>query len=447
MTDVLDLLGIGFGPAGISVAAAIGDAEESLAAQDSRLQTLFLERAPSAAWQPHMLLPGTDIQHHYLRDFASPRNPRSRYSFTNFLVETDRFFPFTLMGGYVSRTEWSQYVEWTAAHFRDAVRYNTDVLRVTPVVDGDRVTAARVRSVDTVTGREQEHLARGLAVSIGHQPYVPPLFEPHLGRRMFHSSQYQPGLVALPIGHRPRFAVVGAGQTAGEVFLHLAGAYPEAEIFSLARNSGFRMYNLGHFSNEAYFPAETDYFYALDHDQRAAAFSEVYSTNYAAVDPDVSTGMYRLVYEDRITGRNRLHMRKRTAVTGCDVSGGRVRLGLREVNTGAAEHLDVDAVILCTGYTEPRFPEMLEQFRPYIGFDRHGDPEVSRSYRLAAVPGNEVAVYLNGITEWRHGINSATSFSTMACKAGLIVGDLTATRGDGLVAVNASPRPARRDPS
>jgi L-ornithine N5-oxygenase len=435
---VVDLFGIGFGPAAIAVGTAIADEFDQLPPDAARLTTAFVERADSSAWQPNMLLAGTDIQHHFLRDYATPRNPCSRFTFPSYLVDTGRFFPFTLMGGYVSRHEWSEYTGWVARRLSLPVRYGTEVVLASPVTRQGRVVAARMLCRDLATGERSEHLARNVLVSTGHQPFVPELFAPHLGARVFHSHEFLSRISAVPADRLRRIAVIGAGQNAGEIILELAGMLPQAQIVSLARNSGFRMYNLGHFSNEAYFPAETDYFYALDHDQRQKVFAELHSTNYASVDPDLSTALYRAVYEDRHWGRGRLDMRKRTAVDTCAAApGGGYRLGTREVNTGASGDLDVDLVVLCTGYREPRLPAVLEPFAGYVEHDQHGDPVVTRAFRLDVPPACEVGLYLNGLTEWRHGINSATSFSTMAVKGGEILADLQARR-----AAAAGPRPA-----
>jgi len=420
---VIDLLGIGFGPAAIAVATAIEDGIEFLPTDTPRLSTQFVERAPNAAWQPNMLLPETDIQHHFLRDYATPRNPRSRFTFPSYLLDTGRFYPFTLMGGYVSRHEWSEYTQWVADQITLPVRYHTEVTEVTPVLREGTVVAARVTGTDSGSGAPCSYLARNVLVSVGHAPYVPELFAPYVGDRVFHSSEYLPRMAAA--GRLERIAVIGAGQNAGEIILHLAGALPNAQIHSLARNSGFRMYNLGHFSNEAYFPAETDYFYALDTEQRRRVFGEVHSTNYASVDPDLSTALYKAVYEDQHWGGRRLHLRKRTAIDACNLApGGGYRLVLREVNTAEHDELDVDMIILCTGFREPKLPAMLDAFAEYVDRDEAGDPVVSRAFRLGVTPDCAVGVYLNGITEWRHGINSATSFSTMAVKAAEILRDV-----------------------
>jgi L-ornithine N5-oxygenase len=236
-----------------------------------------------------------------------------------------------------------------------------------------------------------------------------------------------PRAAALDGTEPSRIAVIGAGQTAGEIFLHLAQLFPNAQLYSLARNSGIRLYELGHFSNEAYFPEETEYFYALDADRRRRVFAEQRATNYAAVDPDLSTAWYRAVYDDKFFGPGRLHMRKRTAVESMTSNSAGVRLDLREVYLGTPEELDVDVVVLCTGYREPKLPAALTPMAPFIPLEEDGCPEVSKAHRVRTTPGCEVGIYLNGITEWRHGINSATSFSTLALRAERIAEDLQAT--------------------
>ena len=420
----------GFGPAGISLAVAAVDHDEAQPSGVPDLDAVFLERAADSAWQPNMMLPGTDIQHHFLRDFATPRDPRSRFTFPNYLVSTGRFYPFTLLGGYACRREWSAYVEWAARETGRPVEYHREVVEVRPVPEPDgRVRSVEVVSVDPRDGSRHCHRGRNLAICTGHQPHVPELFRAALGERVFHAQELLPRLALLPDGPL-RVAVIGAGQSAGEILLHLAAAHPENELHALTRNAGFRMYELGHFSNEAYFPQETDYFYGLNSSRREQVFAEARATNYAAVDPEVSTALYQSVYDDRLTGRNRWHIHRRTEVTGVTVHHGPdgrasgVNLQLTEVNTGAVEALEVDAVALSTGFSEPRIPQVLQHVQEYLITDDAGDPAVTRSYRVETRTDFEAGLYLNGVTEWRHGISSATSFSVMAIKADTIHRDL-----------------------
>ncbi|MHC6627527.1 SidA/IucD/PvdA family monooxygenase [Streptomyces globosus] len=425
-TAVQDLVVAGFGPSGIALAAAVEDHDD--AAGGPPLAARYLEKAADSAWQPNLVLPGTDIQHHFLRDFATPRDARSRFTFPHYLQQSGRFYPFTLMGGYVSRLEWSDYVQWAARQVRGTVEYHREVLGIEPVTGPDgRVRTARVTSRDPRDGSLHTVEGRNVALATGHEPFVPELLRPHLGERVFHASRLLPALAALSGTPLRSIAVIGAGQTAGEIVLHLAAQHPDAEIHSLVRHAGFRMYELGHFSNEVYFPDETDYFYGLEGEQREQALEQARATNYAAVDPDVSTALYQAAYQDRFTGRNRLHMHRRTEVASVgQEDGGRVRLATEEVFTGERGVVTADAVVVCTGYREPVLPRQLAAFLPYLRLDPQGRPEVTRAHRAETTGDCEVGIYLDGLTEWRHGIGSATSFSQMAAKADTVHRDLRA---------------------
>ena len=421
MDDSSDVVCVGFGPAGIALATAI---EDALEAEEDAPSTVFLDRAVSSAWQPDMLLPGTDIQHHFLRDFATPRNPRSRFTFANFLREQGRLFPFCLFGARVGRIEWSHYVEWTASQVTLPVHYRHDVLRIEPVPENGAVERLLVVARDLDSGLARQLVARNVVLSLGQLPSVPPLFEPLLGPAVFHSSAFLHGIRRFRPDEAPTFAVVGAGQNAGEIILYLANRFPESTIYSVARNSGFRTYDLGHFSNQVYFPEETDYFYGLSRAGREAVFENVRLTNYSSVDPDVSSALYLLTYEERLLGRERIHMLSRVQPVDAREEDGRYRLVLEEVYRGDRRELDADVIVLCTGFREQRLPALLDGLRPYLRLEESGDPVVSRAYRVATDSRLRAGIYLNGMTEWRHGISNATSFSMTALRAQEILDDI-----------------------
>lgn len=414
------LVGVGFGPAGTAIAVALYDDHAFGRAPKGSLgpdDALFLERAADSAWQPGMVLPGTDIQHHFLRDFATPRHPSSRFTFVQYLHAKERLYAFTLKSGYVSRAEWSDYCLWVAEQVGADVRYNTVVEAVEPVLDEGALAAVDVVARCAVTGAVRRVRTNRVVLSTGHRPVIPEPFASMASSRVFHSSRFSEGWSALETPRR--VLVLGGGQNAGEVLLHLLGS-SDAELISVVRNSGFRLYDLGHFANQAYWPQETDYFHALPAEGRRAIFEEQYRTNYAAVDPDVSVGLYQAWYDGEVSGRQRLTMLKRTVVTAAEDLGETVRVHLRERHTGVESSVDVEAVILGTGFAEERVPAVLEPMREHVATDEDGLPEVRRDFRIGLTSPAPVYLYLNGMSERRHGIASATSFSLLAVRAGEI---------------------------
>src|SRR4051812_28924563 len=120
---IYDLFGIGFGPSNIALAIALEEA-------GYRGRVLFVERNTRASWHEGMLLDGADIQNDPLRDLITPVNPRSRYTFVNYLHQTGRFWHYLNLGRhYPLRKEFFAYVSWVAAQLPN-VAYGVDITHV-----------------------------------------------------------------------------------------------------------------------------------------------------------------------------------------------------------------------------------------------------------------------------------------------------------------------------
>lgn len=405
-----DLVCAGFGPAGISLAVALADWREANPAEHPP-RVRFLERNAGPSWQSGLLVRGTDINHNYLRDFATPRDPRSRFTFVNYLKQSGRLYQFGHLGGRVARTDWDAYTRWTAAQLTDVVSYNQSVesIALYPSADTPDLIAVRTQTTSYVT--------RTLVLGTGPQPNVPDLFRPHLGARVFHSAQFLSNTDTFDRDNALTFTIIGSGQSAGEVLLHLYDRFPNARFNSLQRGLAFPIVDVGHFSNEVYFPEEVDYFHALPPEARRRAVADFHKTNYSAVDADVSQSLYWRVYEDSVLGTPRVRMlsRRRPLALRADTS--RYALDVEDVYTGAIEAVPTDVIILCTGYAETLFPPLLEPLREFVMTDALGGPEVSFDYCVQTVPDFKPRIYISGISERTHGASDSLSLSMSALKA------------------------------
>ncbi|WP_019926629.1 SidA/IucD/PvdA family monooxygenase [Nocardia sp. BMG111209] len=424
---------IGYGPAGIGLAAALTD----LSYQPHREpheggvagQAVYLERQAEAAWQPELMIAGTDIQHHYLRDFGTPRDPHTRFGFVNYLHAKNRFYEFTARSGYPERVEWDDYCRWVAERV-DGLRHFGATVRAVhrdTAANGAR-PAYRVEYRDEATRRDHSIVTPAVVVATGYAPHIPAEFEVD-DRRVFHSDRYLSGITAL---EPPRsIAVVGAAQTAGEIILDLRQRFPDAAVHSIVRNNGFSMYDLGHFVNRAYWPHERAAFAAYPAEIRAEVYAGQARTNYAAVDPDVSTALYNDWYRGRVLGAQRLHLHIRSASRIIETSPAAITLDITDRYTGGhRDRIGVDAVILCTGYVQPRIPEVLAPIAAGFAVDSDGEPVVDPIGQIRYLDGgHESGIYLHGVAERQLGIGSAASFSLLAVRSGDIAESLvTATR-------------------
>ncbi|MFM9272162.1 lysine N(6)-hydroxylase/L-ornithine N(5)-oxygenase family protein [Halomonas elongata] len=399
-----DLIGIGFGPSNIALAIAL----EELGHAGQQRDAFFIERQPAFAWHPHMLLDNTHMQISFLKDLVTPRNPGSRYSFLNYLHEKGRLQDFiNLQTFFPSRHEFNDYLSWTASHFDDRCAYGEEVFEVIPEMQGEEVAYLRVRSRD----QDQvvhERLTRSLVVGVGGAPNIPSCFtglkpDP----RVFHSSHY---LKELARQDSPKkIAVVGAGQSAAEIFLDLHGR-AGTEVDLITRAWAFKPSDDSPFVNEIFNPEYTDYVFNNPTGQRQALMQEYKSTNYSAPDLNLIQQIYDVFYQQKVTGEQRHLFRRRHEVTHAESTEEGVRLDITELDSSTTDTVNFDAVVLATGYRRDVHKSLLDPLTPHLG-----DFAVDRHYRVFTPPHFKPAIFLQGCCEPTHGL-SDTLLSILAAR-------------------------------
>ncbi|MFJ2744716.1 lysine N(6)-hydroxylase/L-ornithine N(5)-oxygenase family protein [Streptomyces sp. NPDC087440] len=429
-----DVIGIGFGPANLALAIALEE-------ENTGLDALFLESsAAHTPWQSGMMLPGSDIQNHPVRDLVSLRNPRSRYSFINFLFENGRLLDhLNLPTEFPLRKEYAQYIDWVAGHFADRVEYGTRVteVEVVPGADGPlhRVTDARGR----------QRYARTLVVGTGRTPYIPAPFDTVDDPRVCHLTRFLPTLDALP-GTPRRIAVVGGSQSAVELTLDLSHRFPDAQITVWARSYALREKDTSPFSEEGYFPQFTAYYHRASRDAKRTLDAYMRPTNYAAADGDVLRELYVKMYEQRLDGDPRIRIRGNRQLTDVQPGPDGVRLAARETVTGETEEDHADLVVLATGFRDlgpgerqDRFPRAVAALADRFAYDADGHLRVRADYLAEPVDATVTPpLFLNGLCESTHGIGDAGSFSLLSLRAATLAGAL---REPAAPAATGSPLP------
>lgn len=414
--NAIDTIGIGFGPSAIAIAAALADAEEEGAAPAG---VRFLERADSTAWHPGMLLPDTAIQHHYLRDLATPRNPRSRFTFPNYLKEHDRIHAFGELAygaadGAVSRREWSAYIEWVASLLAERVRYGQEVLAVR--ADVQRGTLVGF-VVETPT---HSFSCRNVIFSSGRAPAVPRPLDNGLGSLVVHSKYYVPWVESSRAAAVRRVAVVGSGQSAVEIVRDLHRRCPEAQIHVIHRGPGFRHVDTCQFSNEWFHPHSVDRFHGLPWSQRRRILDDLSDVNYGVVEPRTADDLYRALYAERVEGRERVRIHTFTEIDKASNSGGVLAMRLQSVLDGSTTELDLDAAVACTGFRHLTPPAYADEVASLVKHEEDGVPLVTRDYELVFEGPASARMFVAGDSEETHGVSDASSFSMVAHRAARI---------------------------
>ncbi|WJK43537.1 SidA/IucD/PvdA family monooxygenase [Solwaraspora sp. WMMA2056] len=391
----VDVLMIGAGPANLALAVAI---EES-GAPHLASNALILEQYPDVKWQRNLLLPWARSQVSFLKDLVTLRNPKSRFSFLNYLHEQgelDDFVNLSTFNPY--RWQLSAYQQWVADNLEQVrIRFNARTERIDPRTDaagaivGWTVTLA---GGDTITCRD-------LVVGVGRDAHVPDVFRDLPADRVVHSTQYSSRIAQLPATGRPlRPVVIGAAQSAAEMFMALHQDIPDCTPTMIMRSIGLQNYQTSKFVNELFYPSFVDEFYDMPPEARTQVLTEMHVTNYAGLAPPFLDEIYSMLYQQKMLGQQRSAVRHLTEVVGARMDNGEVLLDLRNRKNGKIEPLRCDMVFLGTGY-DPRMPAMVRAMADRIGLS---DITVSRRYRVDLAETAWGAIYLQGVNERTHGI-------------------------------------------
>jgi L-ornithine N5-oxygenase len=412
----VELLAVGAGPSNLALAIAV----EELAPVDFASRTLLIEQHQDVAWQRGMLLPWTQSQVSFLKDLVTLRNPRSRFSFINYLHSVGRLNDFINMAHFLPfRVEISDYLRWVAQSLSNVrIEYGRRCVSIEPNRMNGAVRSWLVQLADGST-----IVARDIVVGIGREPHIPVPLRDLPRARLIHSSEYSARLAELDPQAAHRVVVVGAAQSAAEMLWETHQRMPNAQCTMVMRSVGLNYYQTSKFTNELYFPTFTDDFFAAPPETRRQVLQEMRYTNYAGVTPDMLETLFQQVYLEKLSGNQRLHMATMVDVTGARMDGPEVVLTLANRMTGHPDELRCDLVMLGTGF-ERRAPALVRRMAAAIGID---ELSVSRAYQMNTPVSVTAGCYLQGTNEDSHGMADSL-MSVLAVRAGEIVTDLLAHR-------------------
>ncbi|MFT3815678.1 MAG: lysine N(6)-hydroxylase/L-ornithine N(5)-oxygenase family protein [Acidovorax sp.] len=402
-----ELIGIGFGPSNIALAISLREHRS----YTSPTEMLFIEKQPAFAWHRHMMLDHAHMQISFLKDLATLRNPQSRFTFINYLYEQGRLPDFiNLKSFYPSRREFNDYLCWAASQFADHCAYGEEVMEVLPQEAPGPIELLRVRSRDS-SGRLQERLTRNLVVSVGGEPSIPSCFRGLQGdSRVFHSNSYLQAIAKH--SQARRIAIVGGGQSAAEIFidLHHHPAAPNVDL--ILRGRAIRPADDSPFVNEVFNTEFTDYMFQQPADGRAALLKEFRNTNYAAPDLELIQQIFKVFYEQKVTGPIRHRMLCRHEIRSAQAQSQDISLSLFDLDSQITAEAQYDLVILATGYNRTSHRQLLAPLAPYLS-----DLEVDRHYRISSTSDFHPQIFLQGACESSHGLSdtllSVTALRTM----------------------------------
>ncbi|GLQ73040.1 lysine N(6)-hydroxylase/L-ornithine N(5)-oxygenase family protein [Vibrio penaeicida] len=403
---IYDVIGIGFGPANLAIAATIE--EQGFNEQSTHL---FIESKSEFDWHPGMLIEGARMQISYHKDLATMRSPTSKFTFLNYLDECGRLESFVnLQEFYPTRHEYRDYLKWAANQLKGYVNYGEKVVDITPVMNGnDEVSYINVHTVNA-EGKKARYQAKNIITSSGLVPKLPEGIHASASQNAYHSSQFLPSLenkfsdTSFPW----EFLVVGSGQSAAEITKHLLNHYPNATVNSTIREYAYKPADSSEFVNEIFAYSTIDDFYKLEANDKQRIINKYKDTNYSCIDPPLIRELYQMKYDMSVSGDERFKLNNFQELKEIKHTPNMYHVGtayFENTNTKEQTEVPYHGVFLATGYHDRNNLDLTQKLFDWFEKDELGRPKLTRQYQVKTSDKCHAGIFMIGNNEHSHGLS------------------------------------------
>jgi L-ornithine N5-oxygenase len=183
------------------------------------------------------------MENAFIYDLATTRNPRSAFSYVNYLLAQNRLVEFANSDQLNPlREEFEDYLRWCAEQFKGQVRYGSEVVGVIPEKSGDTVHGWNV-AIREPSGSTYMVRTKNIAVPSpagGSDSKLRPLTSVNFeaGQRIISMDHYLSKRNELRAPHEPRLdiALVGSGQQTIEILDDLLSSHHVGNITVVTEN-------------------------------------------------------------------------------------------------------------------------------------------------------------------------------------------------------------------
>ncbi|MGX1195965.1 lysine N(6)-hydroxylase/L-ornithine N(5)-oxygenase family protein [Metabacillus sp. SLBN-84] len=362
-----DIIGIGLGPSNLGLAALLKENTDS--------QALFFEEKETFSWHPGLLLEEATLQVPFMADLVTMANPKSEYTFLNYLKETGKLYLFFSYNEFtIPRMEYNAYLSWVARQL-DNIQFCSKVVNVELDEEGYIVIV-----YNSITKTEKEYYSKHVVLGTGHKPSVPVTIDSEWRERIFPALGYsfkREEILTLDL-----ITVVGSGQSAAEIFLDLLDQQQNHSfaVEWITRSPALRELETTKFRLEMFTPAYVEYFEELPLEKRQKGLSYFYQLRNG-INPKTLDDIYRKLYHRSLCPNDlQASIRLHTELSSIEEG---FKLNVKHLEEEKSFSIQTDAVILATG-VKPNIPEWFHNnFAHLIEWDSDEHFKVGRNYNLS----------------------------------------------------------------
>jgi L-ornithine N5-oxygenase len=235
-----DILTIGFGTTALSLAATLQSTKHNF-------KILHLDALPQSQWSPGVSLPSAHMRTSFIDDLVTGNDPRSKYTFVNFLHTRNLLVDYTNLGRVQpSRELVRAYLRWCGEELIKAgeVGFGMEVVGVEGVKSGNGIIGTfKVLVKEKESGMVKEFHAKRVVCAMGLKLRMPAV----LGTSALRSSVVHAAAFRDALEQREKegwtgrdVAVIGGGQHAAEVLELLNEKAPRYKVSAFMEERAFR---------------------------------------------------------------------------------------------------------------------------------------------------------------------------------------------------------------
>ncbi|MEZ2339250.1 lysine N(6)-hydroxylase/L-ornithine N(5)-oxygenase family protein [Mucilaginibacter sp. RCC_168] len=376
---VYNLIGIGIGPFNLGLAALTEPIDE--------FSTLFLDRSPAFDWHPGLMLSNATLQVPFMADLVTMADPTSRYSFLNFLKETNRLYKFFIRENFfILRKEYNVYCKWVAAQLSSCL-FSRSVEAVEYI---ETAKHYKIKVTNSLTNQPEVYYAEKIVLGTGTEPRYPDFMKSIQSPNILHTSNYLYKKTDILQGKS--VAVIGSGQSAAEVFQDLL---PHTEtglqLSWFSRPDRFFPMEYAKLTLELTSPEYVDYFHNMPAEKRKALLAKQ-PPLYKGINFELINQIFDTLYEMSVDDTTlNVQLRPNSQLDGIKVNqDGSNELQFTQVQQQQAFTHQADYAILATGY-KYNTPAFINGIQQRIGVNEDGLFDVKRNYSID-INGDEIFV-------------------------------------------------------
>lgn len=384
---IYDIIGIGIGPFNLGLAALTDEIPE--------LNCLFIDSKENFDWHPGLMIPGARMQVPFYADLVTLVNPRSKYSYFNFLHDKQRMIRFGVHeNNFPTRKEYNAYCKWVVSQL-ETLQFNKTC---TNIFYSKQKECYGVQIKDNST---KCYWTKHIVIGTGTVPSIPECANNIEHPLLFHSSNYLDKKQELL--QQDSITIMGSGQSAAEIFNDLMDHIkPATKLKWFTRSDSFSPMDYSKFALEKSSPDYINYFYQLTGEQKIKTLSRQ-NNLYKGINFSLISQVYDKLYDRSLdadinqfglfTNSELINITREENFT----------LQFRHTETHTNFTHNTDAVILATGYKNI-IPDFLKGIHELVRWNEGNFYDVQKDYAVSA---NDKTIFVQNADLYSHGFNAA----------------------------------------